>query len=573
MDNQKKGFFPSKDEIKKAFYFFNTKQIILFLILTTTFVVSLFLILNNINQKYLIERPIKGGSVTEGVIGSPRFINPVLATTPADKDLTSIVFSGLMKKDINGNFIEDLAESYQVLENGNVYRFTIKESAEFHDGEKVKADDVIFTINKIKDGTLKSPYQQNWSNVTVSKIDERTVEMRLGANYSSFMQSTTVGILPSHVWQEIDSSDFTFSDINLDAIGSGPYEIKKINKKKNGLIESITLKSFSKYVGQQAYIDYVEFKFYRNEDELVRAFEKNDIDHLNSINGYNAESLISEKAEIKDIRLSRIFGIFFNANKQEIFRNKDIVTAIELGINKEEIINVVLNGYGEVIDGPVPKTILEKEQNISKSYEERISEANQILEKNGWRLSDDGYRIKDGKTLSFSISTGDASELQTAAGLIRENLKNIGILVDVKIFEIANLNQSVIRPREYESLFFGQIIASDSDLFAFWHSSQRNDPGLNISSYTSSKVDGLLQKLISTKDQNERQTILKDIDQEIIKDKPAIFIYSPKFIYATDSKVKNINLEKIVLPEDRLNNINDWYIRTEKVWKFLINNK
>lgn len=571
MHEQNRGFFPNKEEIRKAIYTFSSKKMVIFLITLGAFIVSGFLILNKINQKFLIERPLKGGSVTEGVIGSPRFINPVLAGTPTDEDLVSLIFSGLMKKDENQNIIENLAESYTVSENGNIYTFTIKESAKFHDGAPVRADDVVFTINKIKDGTLKSPEQQNWSNVAVTKIDEKTVEFRLGSQYASFLDSTTIGILPSHIWQEIESGDFIFSDLNIEAVGSGPYQIKNIDKKKNGLIESITLKSFNKYTEGEAYIDTIKFKFYRNKEDLIKAFKKNRVDNINSISGYDAQALKEDGAEVRSIKLSRVFGLFFNSNKQEIFRNKQIVKAIELGINKDQIIQEVLNGYGEKISGPIPTTILYKETFPEKEYGLKIEEANSLLTKEGWVMSESGYRVKDGKTLSFSISTGDASELQTASNIIKENLKNLGISVEIKVFEIANLNQSIIRPREYESLFFGQIITNDSDLFAFWHSSQRNDPGLNISSYTNSKVDGLLQKLIITKEAEEKQKILSEIDSEIMKDMPAVFIYSPNFIYAVNEKIKNINLQEVVLPNDRLSNVNKWYTRTEKVWNFLNN--
>jgi peptide/nickel transport system substrate-binding protein len=571
MYEKNRGFFPNKEEIKKAIYTFSYRKMIFFLLMLGVFIVSGFLILNKINQKFLIERPLKGGSITEGVIGSPRFINPVLATTPTDEDLVNLIFSGLMKKDENQNVVEDLAESYEISESGNTYVFKIKESAKFHDGAPVRADDVIFTINQIKDGTLKSPEQQNWSNVSLTKIDEKTIEFRLGSQYASFLENTTIGILPSHIWQQAESGDFIFSDFNIDAVGSGPYKIKNIDKKKNGLIESITLKYFKDYVGSEQYIDTIKFNFYRNKEDLLRAFQKNKVDNINSISGYEAQALIEEGYNVKNIKLSRVFGLFFNANKQEIFRNKQIVKAVELGINKDEIVSSVLNGYGEKISGPIPTTILSKENTEEKDYAARLEEANSILSKEGWTLSENGYRVKDGKTLSFSISTGDASELQQASNIIKENLKNIGIMVEVKVFEIANLNQSIIRPREYESLFFGQIITNDSDLFAFWHSSQRNDPGLNISSYTNSKVDGLLQRLIATKDLEEKQKLMLEIDAEITKDMPAVFIYSPNFIYAVNEKIKNINLEKIILPSDRLNNIEGWYIRTEKVWKFLNN--
>ncbi len=568
--NQNSGsFFPSKKEIRKAINAFSYKQMIFFIILLAGLFVSLFLILDKVNEKYLIEQPLAGGKLEEGLIGSPRFINPVLSSSNTDRDLTNVIFSGLMKKSISGDMQTDLAENYEVSNDKTTYTFTIKDNAVFHDNTKVTSEDVVFTINQIQDGKLKSPYQVNWQSVFVNKIDERTVQFRLASPYSSFLENTSIGILPSHIWKDLDSDDFTFSDSNIFAIGSGPYKISHIEKKKNGLIKSITLKSFKDYAGNEAYISRLKFVFYKNEDELIKAFRKNKVDQINAISGEQAKILTSEGYDITNINLSRIFGIFFNGNKQEIFRNKNIVKSIDLAIDKNKLVDLVLGGYGKVINSPIPSKIYDNQFDGVTDHQANVAEANSILDKEGWVMQSDGFRTKSGQTLKFSISTGDATELQRAVEVIKDDLKEVGISVETKVFEIGNLNQSIIRPREYESLFFGQIISNESDLFAFWHSSQRNDPGLNIANYTNIKVDGLLEKTLSAKTKEESDKYFQEIESEIKKDSPAIFMYSPDFIYLTDKKINNIILNKITIPSERLSHINDWYIRTEKIWNFL----
>jgi len=569
MDTNSGKLFPTKKEISKAIHAFSYAEMFLFIIFIAGFLVSLFLILDKINEKYLMERPISGGQIKEGVIGSPRFINPVLASSNTDRDLTTVVFSGLMKKSVSGEMQEDLAANYTKSEDGQTYTFTIKDNAFFHDNTKVTSEDVVFTINQIKDGKLKSPYQAAWQNVVVRRIDEKTVEFKLTSPYTSFLENTSVGILPSYLWRELDTDDFTFSDLNIYAIGSGPYKISNVEKKKNGLIESITLASFKNYSGSRAYIDKIKFVFFKNEADLIKSFRKNKIDQINAISGEQAKILESEGESLINIKLSRIFGIFLNANKQDIFRNKNVVKAIDLSINKDEIVDLVLGGYGKTINSPIPSKIYDNQTVVNQERQANLEEAKTILDKEGWVMQSDGLRKKDGKNLTFSISTGDANELQKAVEVIRNNLKEVGILAEVKVFEIGNLNQSIIRPREYESLFFGQIISNESDLFAFWHSSQRNDPGLNIASYTNIKVDGLLEKILASKDQAEKDKYFQELEKEINQDRPAIFIYSPDFIYLMDKNVKNVIIDKINTPSERLNHVNDWYIRTEKVWKFI----
>ena len=570
MQKYSKSFFPSGEEINKAIHSFTYKQMIIFIVCFGALIVSVFLMVKNISDKYSVERPLQGGSFTEGVIGSPRFINPVLAISNTDRDLTSLVFSGLTKKIYSGDIENDLAESYLVSDSGLTYTFTIKEGATFHNKQPITADDVIFTITKIQDGQLKSPYQANWSSVAVTKIDNKTIQFRLAEAYSTFLESTTVGIIPSSLWGQIDIDDFTFSDANIDAVGSGAYRISNIDRKKNGLIDSVTLRAFSKYVGGEPYISKVKFVFFKNEEDLIRAYRKGSVDQINAIDPEQARLLENNGKDITASTLSRIFGLFFNSNKLEIFRNKNVIKAINLAINKQEVVDGVLHGYGKTVDSPIPESLFPREEIESPSYEQSLAEANSLLEKEGWKLGENGFRTKDGKTLGFSISTGDAAELQKSAEIIKNNLAKIGVSVEVKIFEIANLNQSVIRPREYEVLFFGQIISNETDLFAFWHSSQRNDPGLNVAIYTNSKVDGLLEKIIENPTPEKRREYFEALEKEIKSDAPAVFIYSPDFIYLTDSKIKNIKIDHITLPSERLLNIRDWYIRTERVWEFLI---
>lgn len=566
----KNRLFPARDEINSAIHSFSYKQMILFVVLTATLIVSVFLIIKKLNDNYLIERPIPGGSFTEGVIGSPRFINPVIASSNTDRDISQLVFSGLMKKQANGEIVPDIAESYEISSDMLTYTFKIKEGLTFHDKETLDADDVVFTIQKIQDGQLKSPMQANWNGVTVNKEDDMTITFRLRETYASFLENTTVGIIPSHIWANIDTDDFTFSDMNIQAIGSGPYEISNVSKKKNGLIESIKLKSFDNYSLGKVNISKITFRFFRNEDEMIRAYNKGAVDQINAISPMQARILESSGKKVSTANLSRVFGLFFNSNKQDIFRNKNVVNAIDLLINKQQIIDEVLHGYGEIIDGPIPKEIYnDLEEDEIYSFADNLTKAEEILSKDNWQKGEDGIRSKDGKRLSFSISTGDAPELQQAVNIIKDNLKQAGIEVDIKVFEIANLNQSVIRPREYEALFFGQIISNETDLFAFWHSSQRNDPGLNVAIYTNSKVDGLLEKIISDPDQEKKKEYFENLNKEIKADAPAVFIYSPDFIYLTNKKIKNIRLGHITLPSERFLSISDWYKRTEKVWNFL----
>ena len=170
---------PTKDQINSVFATFSKKEWIFFAGLMITLLISTLLILESVNKSLMVSVPLRGGSITEGIIGTPRFINPVLANSPADLDLTSLIYSGLMRKNADGILIPDLAKNYKMSKDGLTYTFTLKDKIYFQDGKPVTADDVVFTINEAKDSIIQSPHQVDWNGVTVQKINDKTIQFTL----------------------------------------------------------------------------------------------------------------------------------------------------------------------------------------------------------------------------------------------------------------------------------------------------------------------------------------------------------------------------------------------------------
>jgi peptide/nickel transport system substrate-binding protein len=570
------GKLPKKDEINSVFGTFSKKERIVFVILLATFLISTLLILESINKSLMVSIPLRGGSISEGIIGTPRFVNPILANSPADLDLVSLIYSGLMRKNSDGTLSPDLAEKYEMSKDGLTYTFTLKNKIFFQDGEPVTVDDILFTINEIKDPIIKSSKKVDWDGVSATKIDEQTIEFSLKKPYPSFLENLTLGIMPQHLWS---NSSIELNTANTSPIGSGPYLIKSVSKESSGIINSYTLEPFKGFALGESYIKEIDLHFYSNEEDLVRALEDGAVDQISSITPLNADILKERNFQIETSVLPRVFGLFFNQNKNNIFTDKVITKAIDDAIDKDKIVREVLFGYGTVIDGPIPPNMTAYEKlsgSASPSREVLLQNIQNSLAKDGWSKGPDGFlqktttnksKKKTAIPLAFSISTGNAEELTKTAEIIKQDLAKIGIRVDVKTFEIGNLNQSVIRPRDYDSLLFGEIINNESDLFAFWHSSQRKDPGLNVAMYTNAKVDKLLEDASTTIDQQARIKKYTQAESEIRKDMPAVFLYSPNFIYVIAKNLKGLSLNNLTSPTDRFSNVYLWYTETENVWK------
>src|SRR3989344_5780289 len=566
---------PEKSQINSALSSFSKKERIIFSALVIILVLSTISILESINKHFMVSVPAYGGSISEGVIGTPRFVNPVLAFSDADQDLVSLIYSGLMRKSPDGNLIADLAEKYDMSKDGLNYTFTLKNDIYFHDGKPVTADDIIFTINKVKDSVIKSPRKGNWEGVTVIKIDEKTIRFILKQPYASFLESATLGIIPSYLWSD---SPIELNSTNTNPIGSGPYMVSSVNKQSSGVIDYYELTAFKKFVLGRPYIKNISLHFYLNEDSLIKALENKEVDQISSITPLNAELLKDAGYRVESTALPRVFGLFFNQNVNQLFVDKAVINAINQVIDKDKIVREVLAGYGIVISDPIPPSIIEY-QKINKKNdlprEEILQKVQESLAKSGWEKNSDGFlektvtekKKKTITTLEFSISTSNAPELAKTALLIKQDLEAIGMKVDIKTFEVGNLNQEVIRPRKYDALLFGQIINNESDLFAFWHSSQRRDPGLNVSMYTNANVDKILENAFVTIDKEARIKKYAQFEDEIKKDMPAVFLYTPQFIYIVSNNLQGILMNHITSPANRFLDVYSWYTEKDNVWK------
>lgn len=531
------------------------------------------LLLAKLHAGTLVGIPRSGGTLHESAVGSPRFINPLLAVSDADKDLSVLIYAGLMGRGADGSLEPALAESFSVSEDKTVYTFTLRADATFHDGMPVRADDVVYTISQVQNPDIKSARFANWDGVLVEKVDDRTVRFTLPAPFAPFLDNTTLGILPLHLWESTTAEEFTFSRYNTEPVGAGPYKIDSIKLDKQGIPSSYTLTHFTDYVRGRPHIEEIIFSLFRNETDRIAAFEDGQIDTLYGVDPATVASLAENpKRTIQTYTapLQRIFAVFLNHNRAEFFLRDEVREALNVTLPREDIVRTILSGFGHPIDSPFPHGVLHASSTIPTAT---IAEAREILEGGGWETDEEGVYVRetdDATTrLAFSLSVPNAPAVLDAAERIREEWVALGADVELKVFEPTDLTQNIIRPRRYEALLFGEILGPERDLYAFWHSSQRNDPGLNIAQYANIEADKLLEDARAELDPDARQELFLKLDELIREDHPALFLYTPDFIYLLPDTVQNVTLASVTEPHDRFNTIHTWYIETDNVWPFV----
>lgn len=496
-------------------------------------------------------------------------INPLLSpSNETDQSLVQIIYSGLFKYDNQGQLVNDLAQSYNLSPDKTTYTIHLKKNVKWQDGHPFNADDVLFTINLISDSAYKSPLRSNWQGIKTKAIDKYTLEFKIKSSYVAFLNNLTFGILPKHIWESITPNNFSLNPLNLEPIGTGPYKFNSLQKDSKGNILSYKLDSNPSYFGKKPYISKIIFKFYADEDSALNALNKKEIMGINVISPPKIKDINKKKVTIYKLKLLSYFAVFFNQTKSIPLADNKVRQALSYATNRQEIIKKVLDGSGQPVYSLFLPGMIDYSQSSAHS-QFNLNKANQILDSDGWKKGQDGFRGKDGVGLEINLVTTDWNELTETANLLKDQWEKIGVKVEVNAYSLSDIQQNYIRPREYEALLFGQVVSSydNPDFYSFWHSSQKKDPGINLSSFGDSDSDKLIEEGRTEFDIQKRIQDYINFQHIFSQKIPAIFIYSPLYIYPVNNKVKGINLENLVSPSNRFANINDWYIKTKRVRK------
>lgn len=572
--------FPAEGRFTLVLKAFSHRENQIFFSAMGVLVGTTIVLLLGVNQLFLVEVPAAGGTLVEGVLNTPAHINPLLATseigTEADRDLSALIYSGLLRADSKNGFIPDLAESYDVSSDGLVYTFRLKPNLEWHDGKKITASDVVFTIKTAQDGRMKSPKRASWDGIGVEQVDELTVRFTLKKPYTPFLENATMGILPEHIWKTIDYNRFDTNKYNREPIGSGPYKFDSLEtttKDGDEIPVSYTLSAFGSFALGKPHISTVKFVFYRSEEALVQAHKASAVTAINSISPDSAKKLKSDGYRIEHTPLPRVLAVFFNQSQQAIFTNGAVRKALSLAVDKNAIIDKVLGGYGVALDGPLPPGAVGYQASANKkTHEENLAAARDILTKDGWSFATttSTWTKTDKKirqVLTFDLATSEATELKNVSNELQAEWADLGVPVTVHVFATGDLKETIVRPRKFDALFFGQVLGQSGDPYPFWHSTQRLDPGLNIASYVNVKVDKILDSARAETNVIKRASLYGSFSDELAKDIPAIFIYAPEFLYVVPKEVKGFSIGTITVPAERFLNIYEWYINTDNVWR------
>lgn len=508
--------------------------------------------------------PAYGGTYVEGVAGVPQYLNPVIAATDVDEDVARLAFSGLTRTDQTGAIVPDLASSFRTESNGRIWTFDIREDANWHDGNPVTADDVVFTVKLLQDRGYVGPYSDAFRGVSVDRVALRTVRFTLPDVYGPFAASTTVPLLPSHILGNVPYAELSRQPFNVSPVGTGPFRVADVDARQIVLLRNDDFYR-TRPARDRPYLDKVILRFYPDPSEALLALSRGEIDGVGGLSSQDAERARSLKsAALYSLPTDNFVSLFLNVRPEKVvFRDRAVRQAIATAIDRGRVLQIAADGRGTVADEFVPSSSWAYVKDVTR-YSYSVEDATAFLDSADWKDHDgDGIRDKGGQKLAFTISTSDEPARTAAATEIQRGLNALGMSVTVKSMPFGQLVDSVARQRAFDALLVEIAVSGDPDPYTFFHSTEVNDPGHNFSGFSTLPIDRNLEAARRTFAERERRDLYAPVFQAISREVPVVFLYFSDYLYAQSRQAQGLRIAPLTDPRERFWNVEDWYVRTQ----------
>lgn len=520
-----------------------------FIILAALGVVGLAGVLGNFYRSVTELKPANGGHIIEGVVGQPTTLNPLVApSSDADQDLRYLVHAGLLKVDQNGNFVPDLAESMpEASADLKTYTVRLKKNIYWQDGRPITADDVVHTVKSILNKSAGSSLRNSFKFTKVEIIDGQTLQFKLREPAVTFTDNLLIPLIPLHVENYNDQKP----------IGAGPYVVKKYRYRSNGEVAEVDLEANKFYNPHRPYISKITLKFYGSSEELTAAYKQKRITSFGVLPS-NEQIRLQTGSRIVNVTLPQYQAVFFNQELNEALKNLQVRQALQLGTERQQIIDEVYGGKAAGLGGPVVGEELVPAPAFSPV------DANKLLDQAGWAVMENGFRTKGDAILQINLSTSNSPALVRTAEILKEQWAKLGVKLEIHSLPYPQLDEQVIRPRAFQALLIIENVGHDPDPYPFWHSSQVIDPGLNLSNFKSNEADKYIVAARTTADPNLRKTDYAKFIDIVNSYSPAVFLVRPSYLYVVQDNIKNLNPASIAVPYERFAGISEWYVKTKR---------
>ena len=545
----------------------------LIIILLTGLVVGVILLSEQPTIQTVNSTPVPetGGVYTEALIGSMERLNPILDFyNPPDRDINRVIYSSLLRFDSRGLPALDLAESWGISKDGTVYNFNLYANARWHDGKPLTTEDVVFTVNLLKNGGNFVPkdLQTLWSEVDVQALSDTMLQFRLPEAFAPFQDYLNFGILPKHIFEGKNIDQIASSEANLKPVGSGPYKVDRILV-ENSRISGIALSIFDGYFKKKPFLQQIVFQYYPDGHAALKAYQDGKVQGIAQVSADILPQVLGTPGlAVYSSRMPEIYMVLFNhKDPQATFLKEPAVRrALMVGLNRQLMINRLLKGQAILANGPIMPDNWAYYSETEK-FVYSPDTANNMLRDAGYLPAADksGVRKKGDVTLSLELLYPEGDLYKAMAEQIASNWGAMGVQVTTNGVPYDELLNNRLDPRSYQAALVSLNLSKsyDPDPYPFWDQAQMTG-GQNYTQWDNRIASEYLEQARMSADFAERVHLYRNFQVIFSQEMPALPLFYPVDSYAVDRQVQGISVGPLYESSDRFATITQWFLVAKK---------
>ncbi len=504
--------------------------------------------------------PARGGRYTEAIVGPIATLNP-LQVHPGDPeaDITRLIFNGLVRRDARGLPTGDLAQRWEVSEDGRRYTFYLRPNVRWHDGAPLTADDVVWTVRLLQSPDVSgSPERARlWQSVQVVPVNSLTVQFELPEPLALFPDLLTFGILPAHLLRDVPPAQLRAHPFNLNPIGTGPYRVEAVHMEE-GRIQRVVLSANPLYFRGPPLLEHVEFRVFPDTRTALQAYRAEEVRGIARIFPTDLDQVrLLPTLNLFSAVLASYQAVLLN-HASPLFREREVREALWLALDRQRLIDQFLAGQGVIADSPIPPGNWARHPQLPPvPYDPE--RARSLLEARGWVIPPgESVRQKGDLTLRFRLAASADGFHELIAQEIARQWRAIGVAADVELIH-GDLVEQVLAPRRFDAALVEIMAPGDPDPYPFWHETQI-ESGQNYGGFRDRDISEAIEEARRTSDITRRRELYWRF-QELFQEKvPAILLFYPVYTFAVDEQISGIQLGGLLnTPDDRFEGITEWY--------------
>ena len=509
--------------------------------------------------------PRSGDTYVEAMIGAPRLVNPLLAQSDTDLDLTHLIFSGLTRVDERGAIVPDLASGWQASPDSSVFTFTLRSGLLWSDDKPLTSDDIAFTVGLLKDPHFPGDpaLASHWRDVQLDTISPLIVQFKLPSSNSSFLEYTTLGILPRHRWTDVQAPDLANSDLNRTPVGAGQWRYTTpgtigipggaavttgsadsqgtSDTPGDALHSGVLLEPNPNRLHRAMRISRLWFRFYPTFDAAVAGLKAGEVHGLGHIPADRlADMQAMSGVEMHQQTLARSAMLLLNL-RSPLFDKPQTRQAVELAISRKALVEQTLHMQARVTDSPI---LAQSWAYSSRAVHGGYSpvEARRLFDEAGWLTGPDGIRARNGERLSVVLAANKEvpSNIQVAREL-QSQLQAAGIEIKLALVGRDRLLKEYLAPGAFHMVLVNwEAQGAEPDIYDYWHTPQRGLTSYNFVGWSNPQADKALDEARVSSDNWVRAARYAEFQQAFKEDVPAVVLYNSTYSYLTRADRKSV---------------------------------